>query len=71
MTPKERELLTGMGNCFEACGADFKGTVEMVAGARHLAPEEVEATLERLRSTEGGAPEYQKLRGRLPASFPL
>jgi hypothetical protein len=71
VTPRERELLTGMGNCFEACGADFAGTVDMVARSRHLAPEEVRTMLAALKATDGGTPEYERLRGRLPASFPL
>jgi hypothetical protein len=68
---RERELLTGMGNCYEACGADFEGTVEMVAGARHREVPEVKATLARLRATYGDDPEYQSLRRRLPETFPL
>ena len=71
MTPRERELLTGMGNCFEACGADFPDTVSMVAGARRLTPQEVEATLARIRSSDGSTEEYRKLRSRLPESFPF
>ena len=71
MTPRERELLTGMGNCFEACGADFEGTVRMVADARNLRPEEVRAMLDRMRNLYGGERDYRTLRGRLPAEFPL
>lgn len=71
MTPRERELLTGMGNCFHACGEDFEGTVAMVAGARHLTPESVKETLTALRAQYGSEPEYLALRGRLPPSFPL
>lgn len=69
--PKERELLTGMGNCFEACHADFEGTVGMVADARRRTPADVVATLERMRREFGNDPEYRRLRSRLPAEFPL
>jgi hypothetical protein len=68
---RERELLTGMGNCFEACGADFEDTVGMVAGSRGREPEEVKATLARMKDTYGRDPDYQTLRRRLPDSFPL
>lgn len=71
MNPAERELLTGMGNCFAACGADFEGTVEMVADARRIAPAEVKDRLARIRRLYGEDPEYLALRGRLPASFPF
>lgn len=71
VTPRERDLLTGMGNCYAACGEDFTHTVGMVAGARGRAVEEVEATLAEMRARYGGDPEYQDLRKRLPAEFPL
>ncbi len=71
MHPRDKELMTGMGNCYEACRADFEGTVGMVARARDRTPEDVRATLERLRREEGGNPEYRALRERLPADFPL
>lgn len=71
MTPRERELLTGMGNCYAACGEDFDGTVAMVAHARDLAPEEVRALLAGMRTRHAGDPEYRRLRGRLPDAFPL
>jgi hypothetical protein len=71
VTPREREMFTGMGNCYEACRADYRETLEMVAGARHLTTEEVEATLARLRTLEGETPEYRKLRSRLPEHFPI
>jgi hypothetical protein len=69
--PKERELLTGMGNCYAACGEDFEATVRMVAESRHLTADHVIATLDRLRTQYGHDAEYQSLRRRLPASFPL
>jgi len=68
---RERELLTGMGNCYEACGADFEGTVGMVADSRHREAVEVKATLARMKNTYREDPEYQTLRRRLPDSFPL
>jgi hypothetical protein len=60
-----------MGNCVEACGADFDGTIGMVADARHLTRAEVMERLRRLRDEEGSAPEYLLLRGRFPAEFPV
>jgi hypothetical protein len=71
VSPREKELLTGMGNCYAACGADFEGTVGMVADARHLSPDEVKGTLNELRARFSSDPEYQALRRRLPESFPL
>ena len=71
MSPRDRELLTGMGNCYEACGADFKGTVEMVASARNRTADDVLAALIRLRSEFAGSPEYEELRRRLPDGFPM
>lgn len=71
MNPRERELLTGMGNCFAACGEDFEGTVGMVADSRHLTPEEVKRTLALMKGQYGRDPEYLTLRRRLPESFPI
>jgi hypothetical protein len=71
MDAKERELLTGMGNCYEACGEDFEATVGMVASSRRRTREDVKETLERILQRDAHDPEFQRLRGRLPASFPL
>lgn len=71
MEPRDRELLTGMGNCYEACGEDFERTVEMVASTRRRTPEDVRANLSALRAAFGDDPEYLQLRRRLPDSFPL
>lgn len=71
MTPRERELMTGMGNCYEACHASFEETLEMVGGNRGLSPAEVRTRLVAIRDRSGGDPEYQRLRGRLPAGFPF
>ncbi len=71
MTPKERELLTGMGNCYEACHADFEATVGMVASNRDRTPEDVKSTLTRLAKEYGATPEFQELRSRLPHDFPF
>ena len=68
---RERELLTGMGNCYEACGADFEGTVDMVANSRRREVSEVKETLARMRESYHTDPDYQALRRRLPESFPL
>jgi len=69
--PREHELLTGMGNCYEACGEDFEGTVEMVAHSRRRTPEDVKQTLTSMRERYRSDPDYQALRRRLPSSFPL
>ncbi|MDA4126605.1 MAG: hypothetical protein OK452_05310 [Thaumarchaeota archaeon] len=34
MSPKDRELLEGMCNCYSVCGEGFEETVRMVASAR-------------------------------------
>ena len=71
MDPRERELLTGMGNCFAACGEDFERTVEMVADSRHRTPEDVQQTLASMARRYGSDAEYQTLRRRLPSGFPF
>ena len=71
MTPKERELLIGMGNCYAACHANFEETVEMVGNARGLKPEEVKSTLARIREKNLAEDEYRKLRSRMPEDFPV
>lgn len=69
MTPKDREFLQGMVNCYNSCHANFEETVGMVSSARGLRPEEVKETLARLKDGDGDV--YQALRGRLPKDFPL
>ena len=71
MNPRERELMTGMGNCYEACGADFEETIGMVANTRKLTPDQVKEMLARIRSQYANDPDYQALRTRLPGSFPF
>ena len=68
---EEQELLEGMCNCFSACGADFDGTVSMVAGARGRAEEDVKETLRAMATSYAQDGEYQGLRSRLPAEFPF
>jgi hypothetical protein len=68
--PRERELLTGMGNCYEACHENFEGTVEMVANSRHREFDEVKSTLAMMRDKYHNDDDYQSLRRRLPESFP-
>lgn len=68
MTPQERERLTGVGNGYAACGADFEGTVRMVADARRLEPAEVKQRLAETRARCGTEAEF--VRRRLPAEFP-
>lgn len=71
MTPRDRELLTGMGNCFEACHGSFEETLEMVAGARQLTVAEVRSRLATMRADHGGSEEYRRLRARLPVDYPF
>jgi hypothetical protein len=68
---RERELLSGMGNCYAACHADFDATVGMVADARHLSPTTVLTMLRGLRERDGATEEYRRLRSRFPADFPV
>ncbi|MDH2900661.1 MAG: hypothetical protein PXY39_06785 [archaeon] len=70
-TPKELELLQGMGNCYAACGADFEDTVSMVGNARRLEPREVKEILKRIKEAHGNEDEYIRLRNRLPKEFPM
>jgi hypothetical protein len=60
-----------MGNCYEACHADFEGTIEMVADSRHRSRDDVKATLHSMSKAYATDPEYQKLRARLPPDFPF
>jgi hypothetical protein len=69
--PRDRELLTGMGNCYEACHEDFEGTVDMVAGARRRSSDDVRQTLWNMKARYSADPEYRTLRARLPPEFPF
>lgn len=71
MNDSDRELLMGMGNCFEVCGEDFEETVRMVSSARGLTPEVVLARLHRMREAFGDSETYRTLRARLPEAFPI
>ena len=71
MTPRERELMTGMGNCYASCHEDFEHTLEMVSDARGLTDDQKKKMLEEIRGKYGADLDYQKLRGRLPKDFPL
>lgn len=70
MTPRERDLLEGMGNCFAACHASFEETIRMVGGHRGLTPDQVRENLKRLREAYADTDEYRLLRERVPADFP-
>ena len=70
MTPREEELLTGMGNCFAACHAGFEDTIEMVSSSRDRSPDDVIADLRRMRDAYAADPAYRRLRARFPAEFP-
>lgn len=63
--------MTGMGNCYEACHASFEETLEMVGGNRGLTPDQVREMLRTVRLRDAADPEFQRLRGRLPAEFPF
>jgi hypothetical protein len=71
MTPRERELLRAMGNCYNVCHEDFKSTVHMVASGRGLSDEEVIAALRSAREKYGETEEYRNLRSRFPEDFPV
>ena len=71
MTPRERELLQGMGNCYKACHADFEDTVGMVGSARGLSSDDVKKMLGEMREKYGDMNDYRVLRARLPKEFPL
>lgn len=71
MDPRDRELLTGMGNCYDACHEDFEGTVDMVAGARRRTSDDVRETLRSMKGRYSADLEYQTLRARLPPEFPF
>ncbi|MFZ1023589.1 MAG: hypothetical protein WAN87_05590 [Thermoplasmata archaeon] len=71
MNPRERELMTGMGNCYAACGANYEETIGMVAETRKLTPEQVKGMLAEIRAKYGNDVDYQALRNRLPATFPF
>ncbi|MFQ6012891.1 MAG: hypothetical protein ACE5LS_04535 [Thermoplasmata archaeon] len=71
MNESDRELLTGMGNCYDVCGADFEETVRMVSQSRGLTVEVVKARLNRMREESGETEVYRSLRARLPAEFPF
>jgi len=60
-----------MGNCYEACHDDFEATIGMVAGNRGRTPEEVTALLRSMRERFVHDPDYQRLRARFPAEFPV
>jgi hypothetical protein len=68
-TPKELELLQGMGNCYAACGADFEDTVSMVGNARGLEPKEVKQILIHIKEAHANEEDYKRLRSRLPKEF--
>jgi hypothetical protein len=71
LTPKEKELLTGMGNCYAVCHASFEETVEMVGGSRGLSADEVKSILVQMREASETDEDYRKLRSRLPEDFPF
>jgi hypothetical protein len=71
LTPKERELLQGMCNCYASCGDDFENTVGMVASARDRTQLDVKESLVTMAKNYASDKDYLTLRGRLPAEFPF
>ncbi len=71
MTPRDRELLEGMCNCYSACGEDFENTVRMVASSRGRTKADVKETLGRLGKDHARDNDFRELRSRLPAGFPF
>lgn len=71
MNPRERELLTGMGNCYEACHESFEETIRMVAGNRGRTPDDVRESLRQMRVQYASDPEFLRLRARIPEDFPF
>lgn len=71
LTPRERELLSGMGNCYRVCRGDFEETVAMVADARGLESGEVLNVLSEMKEKYGRDRDYIELRARLPKEFPI
>ena len=71
MTPRERELLQGMGNCYATCHADYEDTIRMVGIARGLSEDDVKSTLKQMKERYGKDEDYKALRKRLPEEFPL
>jgi hypothetical protein len=71
LTPKERELLQGMCNCYASCGDDFENTVGMVASARDRTQLDVKESLVTMAKNYASDKDYLTLRGRLPSEFPF
>ncbi len=69
MTPRERELMHGMVNCYHVCHGTFDETIGMVGSARGLTSQEVKRILEHIKLER--SEEYRELRQRLPEDFPL
>jgi hypothetical protein len=70
MTPKERELLQGMCNCYSVCGEEFERTVEMVSHARGLTANHVKSVLREISAKYSKDPEYTELRKGFPPDSP-
>jgi hypothetical protein len=71
LTPRDRELLEGMCNCYSVCGEGFEETVRMVAASRGRTTSDVKQNLMILAKEHGRDGDYQVLRSRLPADFPF
>jgi hypothetical protein len=71
LTPRDRELLEGMCNCYSVCGEGFEETVKMVASSRGRTTSDVKQNLLALAKVHGQERDYQDLRNKLPADFPF
>ncbi len=71
MTPRDRELLEGMCNCYSVCGDDFESTARMIASSRGRTTADVKETLVMLAKNHGHDKDYMTLRSKLPADFPF
>jgi hypothetical protein len=71
MEAKELELLTAVGDCFNACHEDFEDTLEMISGWRGYTSGEVMQILLNVKEKYQNDPEYIKLRKKFPKEFPI
>jgi hypothetical protein len=71
MTPREKELMQGMSNCYRVCGANFEETVSMVGSARGLSSSQVKEMLAQIKEKHGRDKDFLELRKNLPSEFPI
>ena len=71
MDEREYELLKAMGDCYNTCFEDFERSLEMISGWRGYTTDEVKEILVKMKKKYLNDPEYNKLRKRFPAEFPV